>query len=162
MVSLAGKTALITGASKGIGAATALALARAGANVVINYASDDAPANELVSKITSGAQSKAPRALAIRGDAGDIKDIESMVNKVVEVYGKIDIVIANAGIMPLQDLEHTTEEIYDRVMRLNVKGPFFLAQVCSFWLTPLYKMFRLLFNRKDHVKITCTKISCQL
>jgi 3-oxoacyl-[acyl-carrier protein] reductase len=135
MISLAGKTALITGASKGIGAATALALARAGANVVINYASDDAPANELVSKITSGAQSKVPRALAIRGDAGDIKDIESMVNKVVEVYGKIDIVIANAGIMPLQDLEHTTEEIYDRVMRLNVKGPFFLAQVCSFWLT---------------------------
>ena len=136
MVSLAGKTAIITGASKGIGAATALALACAGANVVINYASDDATANELVSKITSGAKSKLPRALAVRGDAGDIKDMESMVNKVVEVYGKIDIVIANAGIMPLQDLEHTTEEIYDRVMRLNVKGPFFLAQV-SFILTSL-------------------------
>lgn len=130
--SLAGKTALITGASKGIGKATALALARAGANVVINYSSDDSSANELVSTITSGSQSKIPRALAVKADAGDVKELESMVNKVVDVYGKIDILIANAGIMPMADLEHTTEELFDRVMRLNVKGPLFLAQVCYF------------------------------
>lgn len=130
--SLAGKTAIITGASKGIGKATALALARAGANVVINYSSDDASANELVSLITCGAQSKVPRALAVKADAGDVKELESMVNKVVDIYGKIDILIANAGIMPMADLEHTTEELFDRVMRLNVKGPFFLAQVCYF------------------------------
>lgn len=127
---LAGKTAIITGASKGIGRATALVLARAGANVVINYSSDDASANELVSSITSGVQSKVPRALAVKADAGDVKELESMVNKVVDIYGKIDVLIANAGIMPMADLEHTTEEIFDRVMRLNVKGPFFLAQVC--------------------------------
>jgi len=127
--SLIGKTALITGASKGIGKATALALARAGANVVINYASDDSSANELVATITSGSQSNPSRALAVKADAGDVQQLETLVKKVVDVYGKIDILIANAGIMPMVDLEHTTEEIFDRVMRLNVKGPFFLAQV---------------------------------
>ncbi len=164
MTSLVGKTAIITGASKGIGAATALALARAGANVVINYASDDAPANELVSTLTSGAQSKVPRALAVKADAGDIKELESMVNKVVEVYGKIDILIANAGIMPLQDLEHTTEEIYDRVMRLNVKGPFFLAQVCTFYLIwastkcPTFHWIYRMYHVYDHVRFDSLKI----
>lgn len=67
----------------------------------------------------------------MKANAGDVKELESLVNRVVDVYGKIDILIANAGIMPMVDLEHTTEEVFDRVMRLNVKGPFFLAQVCD-------------------------------
>lgn len=128
-LSLTGKTAIITGASKGIGKATALALARAGANVVINYSSDDASANELVTTITSDSQSHPPKALAVKADAGDVQQLETLVKKVVDMYGKIDILIANAGIMPMKDLEHTTEELFDNVMRVNVKGPFFLAQV---------------------------------
>jgi 3-oxoacyl-[acyl-carrier protein] reductase len=129
--SLAGKTALITGASKGIGKATALALAKQGANVVINYSSDDAPANELVKAITSSLpESNPPRAVAIKADAGDVAQLEKLVDEVVKVYGKLDILIPNAATMPMVDLEHVTEALYEKVMRLNVKGPLFLAQVC--------------------------------
>jgi len=119
---LTGKVALITGASKGIGAATALKLASLGAKVVINYSSDSAPADSLVSKIGQ------ENAIAIKANAGDIKEIEQLIVKTVEKFGKIDILIPNAGIMPMKDLEHTTEDDFDRVIALNVKGPFFLAQ----------------------------------
>jgi 3-oxoacyl-[acyl-carrier protein] reductase len=131
MASLAGKTVMITGASKGIGKTAAIMLARAGANIVINYSSDDAAAQELVSSITSSFPSKTsvPSAVAAKADAGNPKELAVMVDKVVELYGKIGILICNAGIMPMVDLEHTTEETFDKVMKTNVKGPFFLAQV---------------------------------
>ena len=128
--SLAGKTALITGASKGIGKATVLALSKRGANIVINYSSDDATANELVKIINSSLpESNPPRAVAIKADAGDVAQLEKMVDEVVKLYGKIDILIPNAAIMPMADLEHVTEALFEKVMRLNVKGPLFLAQV---------------------------------
>jgi short chain dehydrogenase len=140
MTSLAGKTALVTGASKGIGKAAALALAEAGANVVITYSSDDASAQAVVSSIISSSSTEAykgipPRALALKSDAGNVAQQEILVKQVVEVHGKIDILICNAGIMPLVDLEHTSEEAFDRVMGINVKGAFFLVQVSLFTLS---------------------------
>lgn len=119
---LAGKVALITGSSKGIGAATALELASLGAKVVINYSSDSAPADELVKKI--GAEN----AISIQANAGSIPDIERMVKETVDKFGKIDILIPNAGILPMRDLEHTTEEDWQKCYELNVKGPYFLCQ----------------------------------
>lgn len=121
---LAGKIAVITGGSKGIGKATALRLAQDGAKVVISYSSDASAADELVTLLGGS-----DNALAVKGNAGDMKDIEFLISKTVEKFGKIDILIPNAGIMPMKDLEHTTEADFDSVMGLNVKGPFFLVQV---------------------------------
>ncbi|KAF2186428.1 NAD(P)-binding protein [Zopfia rhizophila CBS 207.26] len=119
---LAGKVALITGASKGIGAACVLELAGQGAKVVINYSSDAAPAEELAKK--AGAEN----AIAVKGDASKVEDIERLVKETVSWGGKIDILIPNAGMLPMKDLEHTTEEDFQRCMDLNVKGPYFLCQ----------------------------------
>ena len=120
---LAGKTALITGGSKGIGAATSLLLAQSGANVAINYSSDTAAAEAIAAKIGLD------RSLLIQGDAGNITDIDTMVSETVSKFGKIDILIPCAGIMVLKNLEGTTEEDFDRSYRVNVKGPYFLCQV---------------------------------
>ena len=120
---LTGKVALITGGSKGIGKAAALRLARDGASVVINYSSDAAAAEEFVKTIGSH------QALAIQANAGKIADIEKIVKQAVDKFGKLDIVFANAGILPMKDLENTTEEDFDKTMTLNVKGPYFLVQV---------------------------------
>ncbi|CAO2649910.1 Nn.00g012020.m01.CDS01 [Neocucurbitaria sp. VM-36] len=120
---LAGKTALITGASKGIGAATALELASLGAKVVINYSSDAKPAEELVSKIGSD------KAIAIKANAGDVKEIERLVKETVAWGGgKIDILIPNAGMSMMRNVGETSEEDFQRTFDLNVKGPYFLVQ----------------------------------
>lgn len=69
------------------------------------------------------------RAIAIKGDAGSIPDIERMVSETVKRFGKIDILVPCAGMLLMKDLEHTTEQDFDNLMRLNVKGPYFLSQV---------------------------------
>ncbi|TLD36005.1 Versicolorin reductase 1 [Venturia nashicola] len=121
-MSLSGKVALITGGTKGIGKATAQKFIVEGASVVVNYGRDAAAAEALVQEVGSD------RFLAVQGDAGKISDIEKIVAAAVKKFGKLDIVMANAGVMPMKDLEHITEEDYERVMTLNVKGPLFLAQ----------------------------------
>ncbi|TID23322.1 Versicolorin reductase 1 [Venturia nashicola] len=121
-MSLSGKVALITGGTKGIGKATAQKFIVEGASVVVNYGRDAAAAEALVQEVGSD------RFLAVQGDAGKISDIEKIIAAAVKKFGKLDIVMANAGVMPMKDLEHITEEDYERVMTLNVKGPLFLAQ----------------------------------
>ncbi|KAL8936033.1 MAG: hypothetical protein Q9211_004384 [Gyalolechia sp. 1 TL-2023] len=90
--------------SKGIGKATALRLAKDGANVIINYASDAAPADELVKTIGSA------RALAVQAKAATIAGIDKMVKQTIDKFGKIDILIPCAGVMFMEDLEKTAEE----------------------------------------------------
>ena len=119
---LAGKVALITGASKGIGAATALELAALGAKIVVNYASDAAPADALVQKIGSD------RAIAIKANAGSVPDIERLIQETVSWGGKIDILIPNAAIAMMKTVEQTTEADFQKTYDLNVKGPYFLVQ----------------------------------
>jgi 3-oxoacyl-[acyl-carrier protein] reductase len=119
---LTGKVAIVTGGSKGFGACPCLVLAKAGASVVLNYSSDAAAANEVVAKIGSD------RALAIKGDAGSIVSFEDLVKQTVDKFGKIDIVIPNAGVLPMTNLETTTEELFDKCFALNVKGTYFLVQ----------------------------------
>ncbi len=120
---LAGKTALITGGSKGIGAATSLILAKSGANVAINYSSDSSAAEDLAKQIGP------EKSLLIQGDAGSIPDIERMVSETVNRFGKIDIVIPCAALLLMKTLEATTEADFDKSFHLNVKGPYFLCQV---------------------------------
>ncbi|CAF9942181.1 MAG: hypothetical protein HETSPECPRED_005384 [Heterodermia speciosa] len=121
-MALAGKVALITGASKGIGKATALRLAKDGARVVINYSSDKQAADEVVQLIGTD------KAASIQADASKVADIEALVQQTVKFFGKIDILIPCAGMLPMSPLEATTEELFDKIFALNVKGPYFLAQ----------------------------------
>lgn len=94
MANLTGKVALVTGGSKGIGRATCLALAKAGARVVINYSSVSSSADSLVQEI--GAE----RAIAVKADAGSVQGAEEMVKCTLAQFGAIDVVVANAGEFP--------------------------------------------------------------
>lgn len=120
---LAGKVALITGGSKGIGKATAIALHKLGASIAINYGRDNAAAQELVTQL--GGES---RAFAIQADAGTIAGVSSIVSQTVAHFHKIDILIPNAGVLMMKTVSTTSEEDFDRSYNLNVKGPFFLVQ----------------------------------
>jgi 3-oxoacyl-[acyl-carrier protein] reductase len=122
---LDGKVAIITGGSRGIGRAIVLQLAADGAKVVVNYASSAAAADDLVAQIG------ADKALAIKADAGNVEEIGKLVDGTVQKFGKIDIIIACAGVMLLNELDKTTETDYDATFALNVKGPLFLAQVST-------------------------------
>ena len=122
-MSLSNKTAIVTGGSKGIGASIASELAAQGANVVITYGSDAASAEALVSKLGKD------KVLALKSDAGSTADIESLVKQTVDRFGGIDILIPNAGILPMKTLEETSEADFEACMTTNVKGPYFLCQV---------------------------------
>ena len=124
-MSLSGKVVLITGSSKGIGKAAALRVASEGASVVINYLRDPAAANNLVGQIGTD------RALAVQADASKLSDLDRLVDAAVAKFGKIDVLIPNAGILALRTLEDTSEADFDRTYNLMVKGPYFLAQVCT-------------------------------
>lgn len=119
---LSGKVAIVTGGTKGIGAATARKLVSIGANVVVNYGTDSSAAESLIKELGSD------KALAIQADASSIAGVEMIVNQTIAAHGKIDILIPNAGTLPMADLESTTEEMFDRTYALNVKGPYFLCQ----------------------------------
>ncbi|KAI9727168.1 MAG: hypothetical protein M1828_007369 [Chrysothrix sp. TS-e1954] len=123
MASLAGKVALITGGTKGIGRSTAKILASRGASIAVSYSSDASAADAFVKEL--GGEEKT---LAIKSDAGDISNNRQLVDAVVKKFGRIDILIPNAGWLPMMDLASTTEEAFDRAYSLNVKGPYFLAQ----------------------------------
>lgn len=119
---LAGKVAVITGGTKGIGAATAKKLVDLGAKVVASYSSDAAAAQTLVKEL--GAEN----VTAVQSDAGSVAGVEALVCAAVEKYQKIDIAIANAGVLQMADLAHVTEAAFEKSYSLNVKGPMFLAK----------------------------------
>lgn len=122
--SLSGKVAIVTGGSKGIGRSTVLRLAREGAKVVFSYSSDAKAAQALVDHIG------ADKVLAVKADASSITDGERLIKETVTKLGKIDILFLNAGSLPYADLANTTEQAFDATFNLNVKGPYFLCQVC--------------------------------
>lgn len=119
-------------------------IAKSGANVVINYSSDANAADELLKAIGND------HALALKGDAGAIADIDWMVSETVKRFGKIDILIPCAGMLLMKDLEHTSEQDFDAIMRLNVKGPYFLAQVRSLSTNVRYRINKLLESSTAH------------
>ncbi|KAF8906825.1 hypothetical protein CPB84DRAFT_367421 [Gymnopilus junonius] len=136
---LQGKTAIITGGSKGIGAATTKHLAALGANVVFTYSSDSATAEALAKKLNSEFPSlpdEQPRALGVKSDSTSMIDLKSLVAKTLETYSHIDILILNAAILPMQDLANATEATFEAAMNTNVKGPLFLTQLVAPHLAP--------------------------
>jgi 3-oxoacyl-[acyl-carrier protein] reductase len=128
MAQLHGKKALVTGASRGMGRATALALAAAGAEVLVHYGSNEKAANTVVAEIIGNGG----KANAIPADLRDIRGTFDLSKRVREVCsGKLDILVANAGIARPARLEATTVEDFDDMFSVNVKAPFFLVQQLS-------------------------------
>jgi len=132
MSRLAGKIAIVTGGSQGIGRACSLALAKDGATVIVNYSRSQGPAEEVVSEInnlTSDDESASGGAIAIKADVSSISAIRQLVAEVVKKYGRIDILVCNAGkLYGNATLENTTEDTFDEAFNLNVKGVYFLIQ----------------------------------
>lgn len=115
---LAGKVAVVTGASKGIGAAIALDLAEAGANVVVNYASSQAEAHKVAARINRDGI----RAIAVRADLSKEADIRRLFAETVAAFGRVDILVNNAGIYDFRPLEEVDAEHFHMQFNLNVLG----------------------------------------
>jgi NAD(P)-dependent dehydrogenase (short-subunit alcohol dehydrogenase family) len=125
MNNLTGKTALVTGASRGIGRASALALARAGAQVLVHYSSGEKEADAVVEEIRAagGVAQKIPANLR------DADGPHRLAERVREVIGhRLDILVANAGVSKAASIEETTVEDFDNLFAVNVRAPYFLVQ----------------------------------
>jgi len=121
---LEGKVAIITGSSRGIGRVVAEQLADLGANVVINYSSNRQKADEVV----EGILKKGGKAVALHADLSKLSDVKELFTKTIETFGKVDILINNAGLMITKPLSDVTEDDFDKQFAVNVKGTFFACQ----------------------------------
>ena len=124
MTKLDGKVAVVTGASKGIGASIALHLAAEGASVVVNYSSSKEGADRVVAEITK----KGGKAVAVRANLADQADIRHLFARAKEVFGKVDILVNNAGIYQFAPLEEVTPELFHKMFDLNVLGLILASQ----------------------------------
>jgi NAD(P)-dependent dehydrogenase (short-subunit alcohol dehydrogenase family) len=125
------QVALITGAGRGIGEATAHALSEAGATVVVADIN-----RELADNVATSISDLQRRALAIEADAGDVASIQRMVDRTIEAFGKIDILVSNAGVTRRADIMDITEADWDRIHRVNAKGVFFCLQTVARTMIP--------------------------
>lgn len=121
MTQLAGKAAIVTGSSRGIGRTIALRLAESGASVVVNYAGNRAAADEVVEKIANSGGS----AIAIQADVSKPSEVSNLFIQSIAQFDKVDILVNNAGINVYKLVKDTTEEDFDRIFNINVKGVFF-------------------------------------
>lgn len=124
---LDGKVVLITGASSGIGKATAIEMGRQGASVVVNYIGQPDPANEVVREIENAGS----QAVAIETDVSRSDQVRQMVQQTIEKLGKIDILVNNAGIEHDSPFLDKTEEEWDKVIAVDLKGPFLCSQAAA-------------------------------
>jgi len=124
MSKLANKVALVTGGSRGIGAAIAKRLAADGASVAITYAKDATAASAVVKAI----ESNGGKAVAIQADAADTEAVRSAVEKAVSALGRLDVLVNNAGTAIPKRFEETTLEEFDRLININIRGVFVTTQ----------------------------------
>lgn len=127
MSKLTGKVALVTGASKGIGAGIARALAAEGAAVVVNYASSRAGADAVVADIAKAGG----KAVAVRGDVSKAADAKALADAAIEHFGRIDILVNNSGVYEFGALEEITEEHYHKQFNVNVLGLLLVTQAAA-------------------------------
>jgi 3-oxoacyl-[acyl-carrier protein] reductase len=124
-MAIKGKTALVTGSSKGLGRAILLRLAAQGANVVVNYSRDESAANE----VQAAAEALGVKAITVAADVSQLDGIQKLYDATIEAFGQVDIVVANAGMekvnIPVTDV---TEEDFDLLFRVNTKGPYFVLR----------------------------------
>lgn len=131
-------TALITGASRGIGRGIALDLAKAGFDLVINYAGNETAARRTAEDCLDAAKSvgKHIRAEICQGDVGVAADRQKLIDFTRATFGRLDLLVNNAGVAPnvRADILEAGEESFDRLININVKGPYFLTQLAAKWM----------------------------
>ncbi|MDO9428586.1 MAG: glucose 1-dehydrogenase [Methylobacterium sp.] len=127
MSKLEGKVAVVTGASKGIGAAIARTLAKEGAAVVVNYASSKTGADAVVASITAAGG----RAIAVRGDVSKAAEAQGLIAAAVERFGRLDVLVNNSGIYEFAAIEEITEAHYRRLFDVNVLGVLLTTQAAA-------------------------------
>lgn len=126
------KVAIITGASRGIGRATALAMAKRGADILVNYYRSDQAAHEVADEITAMGR----KAIAVHADIGDPHDIDLMFQEFDEHFDRLDVLVNNAGDAHLIPLENLTVDIWDDIMSLDLRGPFLCAKAAAKRMVP--------------------------
>ena len=122
----AGKTAIITGASRGVGRSTALRLAEGGANVVVNYLSRHADADEVVNLC----KEKGVDAIAVQGDVSEFLAAKEIARQTLEKFGNIDLLVLNAGIWEGSPIEEMSEEVWNKVINTNLKSAWAMTKAC--------------------------------
>jgi 3-oxoacyl-[acyl-carrier protein] reductase len=120
MATSSNRTAIVTGSSRGIGAAVAERLAKDGFNVIVNFAGSAAEAESLVAKIKSSGGS----ALAVQADVSDPAAMRSLFDRAESAFGRVDVLVNNAGIMQLSTIAEASDEFFDRHVAINLKGVF--------------------------------------
>lgn len=134
MFGLKEKVVLITGASRGIGAATAIYMAKVGAIVAINYREREDAAR----KVGDAVEKEGSKFLLVKADLRVKADVERMVGKVMENFGRVDILVNNAGIWTYGEIGNMPEEVWDETMNINLKGVYYVTNA----VVPIMKMNR--------------------
>jgi 3-oxoacyl-[acyl-carrier protein] reductase len=124
MTDLAGKVALVTGGSRGIGAAIAARLAELGSDVAITYAQSKERADEVVDTIKAHGR----RGLAIKADSADANEVQAAVGQAVDEFGRLDVLVNNAGIFPFGPIDDTTLEEVDRALGIHARAVYLASQ----------------------------------
>src|SRR3954452_8313179 len=126
-MTLDGKVAIVTGGNTGIGKAVVLALAEAGAKVVIDYVANEAATEELEQQIAALGDAS----IGVEADVSKVKDLERLIAAAVDAFGRLDIMVNNAGIETRTSILTTTEAQYDKVLEINLKSAFFGTQLAA-------------------------------
>ena len=148
---LAGKSAIVTGSSSGIGKDVALAFAAEGADIVVNYPTGDAAQAANADAVAAAVRQIGRRALPVACDVGSEADVQAMVERTLAEFGKIDILVNNAGIASSSPVEEMPEAVWDAMMRINLKGVYLCTRAV---LPHMYE--------RDHGKIinTASQLAC--
>src|SRR5947209_7353883 len=126
-MTLHGKAAIVTGGNSGIGKAIVLAPAQAGANVVIDYVCDPAATEDLEKQVAA----LGDRAIGVDADVSNVADLKNLMSSAVKAFGRIDVMVNNAGIETRTSVLDTTEEQYEKVLDINLKSAFFGTQLAA-------------------------------
>ena len=148
---LEGRAAVVTGGGRGIGRAICLAYAKEGADVVVNYASKDQPAQEVVEMIKKMGR----KAAAVKGNVAVKADAERIIQTAIDNFGKIDILVNNAGVSKPNMLYKMTEEQWNEVIDVHLKGPFLCIQAASKYM--IEKKYGKIINMTSSAGLWGTK-----
>ena len=148
---LEGKAAVVTGGGRGIGRSICLAFAKEGADVIVNYASKDQPAQEVVEMVKKMGR----KAVAVKGNVAIKADAERIIQTAIDSFGKIDILVNNAGVSKPNMLYKMTEEQWNEVLDIHLKGPFLCIQAASKYM--MEKKYGKIVNVTSAAGVSGTK-----